>query len=326
MTIEPATVSIIIPAYNRASTLQLTLKSFVEQDYPANRFEIIVADNNSTDNTKHIIEETARKSRVLITYFLEKRQGVHYARNNAAKLSSSDILYFTDDDMVADKNLLKNLIRVFSLDSKIASAGGRVLPRWENEPPMWIRKHCTNGLLSLIDRNEDLIIAHYDPGVYSCHQAIPRELFFKSGGFNPENTAGVWIGDGETGLNLKFRSMGLKFAYVGDSVIYHMIPTNRMTQKYLNKRFRNQANADTYTSYRKLQYSKAQSIAQMFWCIAKMIYSIIRLLWNLILLNSYWHLSLGKVYYWHARMLYNCKLFLSKKWRQMVLEENSIKR
>src|SRR5574341_1594500 len=203
MTDDVPYVSVIIPTYNREKMLGITIESFIKQTYPVGRYEIIISDNNSNDNTKYIVHEWQGKSNVAIKYFLEARQGVHYARNSAAKIAKGAILYFTDDDMIADKDLLTNLIKVFLMDYHVASATGRILPKWETEPPQWILKYCYNRWLSLNDRSEQLIIAPFDMDVFSCHQAVLREAFFKSGGFNPENTAGEWIGDGETGLNIK---------------------------------------------------------------------------------------------------------------------------
>jgi glucosyl-dolichyl phosphate glucuronosyltransferase len=231
-------ISIIIPTYNHAKMLGLTIESFTGQAYPKELYEIIISDNNSNDNIRDVVAEWQAKSPVPIKYVFEKRQGVHYARNSAAKIAKGEILYYTDDDMIADSRLLEEMVKVFELDPMIGTATGLVLGKFDVEPPKWASKYLINGYLSLTDKNkrEELIISRDDCGVYSCHQAIKRDVFFKSGGFNPENTAGVWIGDGETGLNIKIRALGYKVAYISKSVIYHMLPENRTTLNYLIKR------------------------------------------------------------------------------------------
>ena len=130
-------VSIVIPTVNRGNYLSITLDSFLSQDYPKDSFEIIIANNNSTDNTASIIEKyCANYSNIKMLF--ESRQGVHYARNSAAKIAKGDILYYTDDDMIADRNLLSEIIKAFLMDDKVATATGRVLPKWEVQPPQWI--------------------------------------------------------------------------------------------------------------------------------------------------------------------------------------------
>ena len=94
-------VSIIIPTYNRATMLPITLDSFIALDYPNDRLEIIVANNNSIDETKQVLEGYCSRYSHFKT-ILEPRQGVHYARNSAARMARGEILYFTDDDMIAD--------------------------------------------------------------------------------------------------------------------------------------------------------------------------------------------------------------------------------
>ena len=65
-------------------------------------------------------------------------------------------------------------------------------------------------------------------------------------GTNPENTAGEWVGDGETRLNIKIKNLGYKFAFNGKGIIYHIIPSERMKQSYLNGRLYNQGNCDSF--------------------------------------------------------------------------------
>ena len=135
------TISIIIPTFNRAKILDITLESCVNQSYPKDLFEIIVVDNNSNDDTKKVVENWKDRSEVSVKYTFEKKQGAHIARNSAAKLSESEILYFTDDDMIADKDLLINIVKPFDLDYNVAIVGGKVLPKWEFDPPEWLLKN-----------------------------------------------------------------------------------------------------------------------------------------------------------------------------------------
>jgi len=239
-------VSVIIPTYNRSSLIVDTIESFLTQDYQ--EFEVIVCNNNSTDNTQEILEAYLSNSK--ITLLFEERQGVHFARNTAAKYASGDLLYFTDDDMLATPNLLSEIVKIFDLNESVASATGRVLPKWETAPPKWVEKLLFNARLSLHNPAEEFFISSEDFGVYSCHQAILHEAFFKAGGFNPDYVAGVLIGDGETGLNIKLKELGYQFGYIGSSIIYHRIPPSKMTQNYLNSRLQNEGNCHAYTTIR----------------------------------------------------------------------------
>jgi glucosyl-dolichyl phosphate glucuronosyltransferase len=239
-------ISVIIPTYNRAKMLPLTLESFINQNYPKDFYEIVVVDNNSSDNTKEIVHSFADAHLVSITYLFEKRQGVHYARNSAIKIANFDLLYYTDDDMIADNLLLKEIIKPFELDANVGAATGTVLPKWEVNPPSWVLKHCQNSWLSLFTPPADFLIGTDRWCMNSCHEAIKKEALIKAGGFHPENTIGLWVGDGETGTNWRIKELGYKFAYIRSSIIYHIIPASRMNQKYLNKRLSNEGRCNSF--------------------------------------------------------------------------------
>jgi len=315
-------ISVIIPTYNRAKFIGLTLESFAKQDYPEGFFEIIVMNNNSTDSTNEVVNEMMRKYPI-IRYFEEPRQGVHYARNSAIKYAAGDILYYTDDDMIAERDLLKVITATFDLDSKIATVSGRVLPKWESDPPLWMKKYCSNGLLSLNFDETPINISNELIAIYSCSQAILKSAFLLSGGFNPENTMGEWIGDGETGLALKLLNLGYKLAYNGNAIVHHMIPKSRTTQAYLNKRYANQANCDSYTIYRAenglTNKQLKKHISSSFKLIVFKVFSTFS---NFLAGRDIWRVYLAEIFYYWNRIKYDYKLINDEKWRQLVLRRN----
>ncbi len=314
-------VSVIIPSYNRAKMLGITIESFINQDYPKDSFEIIIADNNSSDNTKEVVSYWQSKSSIPITYLFESRQGVHYARNSAGKMAGGEILYFTDDDMIADSKLLTEIVTLFSLDPLLGSATGRVLPKWESEPPDWILKLCYNGWLSIFDElGEGIKVEDYDLGVYSCHQAIRRDAFFRGGGFNPESTCTDYIGDGETGLNIKLITLGYKFGYNSRSLIYHMIPSSRMTQDYLNKRMANQGSADCYTEYKQNIFSSEELLQRITLYHQKILEHAFYATMKRISEEIDWHMDEGRTHYYLSRISYDLRLMHDLKWRELVLK------
>lgn len=315
-------VSVIIPSFNRDKMIGITLDSFVSQDYPLGRFEIIVADNNSTDSTKDVVTAWQAKSPIPIVYLFEERQGVHYARNSAAKGAKGDILYFTDDDMFAEPNLLSELVKLFSDNPGVGTATGKVLAKWEVEPPEWIKILCNNFYLSLNDLGEETIVADHDIGVFSCHQAITREAFFKAGGFNPESTFTEYVGDGETGLNIKIKQWGYKFGYNGRSVIHHMIPASRMTQDYLNKRLANQGSADCYTEYKKHRFSSEQLADRVQSYVTSLIEKTSLCTEKRMDGDIRWRMDKAYTHYYLSRIEYDLRLMKDPAWRELVLKDN----
>src|SRR4051812_18990090 len=91
-------VSVVLSTYNRARSLLLTLESLVSQETPPHlQYEIIVVDNNSTDETRAVVEGL-RSRFTRLFYHFEGRQGVSYGRNTGIANARAPIVAFTDDD------------------------------------------------------------------------------------------------------------------------------------------------------------------------------------------------------------------------------------
>lgn len=318
-------VSIIIPSYNRSKLITITLDSLLEQTYPHDRYEIIVVDNKSTDETPSIVKQYEKETEGRVRYFYEGRQGSHYARNNVVKYAKGELLYFTDDDMQTDARALEELVRVMVAYPNVGSVTGRVLPQWVEQPPKWLLKYFVDGKLSLLDFEGDLVLSDWSNGIFSCHQMVRKDPFIQAGGYNPDIVDGEWLGDNETGLCHKLRKVaGCRFAYVGTSVTHHIIPPHRMTQSYFNKRFANQGNCDAYTYYRQCHYTEAELRKQnrqyLYCMIKRAAIGAIQFLMG----NDKWHRSWPNVYYYRNRIRYNKKLIHDSAWREMVLRDNWI--
>lgn len=301
--------------------LKQTVDTFLAQTYPGDRWELILVDNNSTDNTWSVIQSAAvRDDR--IRPLKELRKGAHFARNSGALAAKGSVLYFTDDDMLADPDLLLRIVEVFDADERIASVTGKVLPRWDTEPPVWVLEHCRNHLLSLNDLGEATIISDEDPGVFSCHQAVLRNVFIAAGGFNPDTNADLFTGDNETGLNIKIRKLGYRFAYVGESVTRHMIPASRMTQEYLNGRFADQGYCDSYTDYRAIHPGKARLVRRIAAHSLLIGVTAVKASLRRVIGDSQWRLDHARMWYFRNRARYDVRLLTDDHWRQFALRDD----
>ncbi|MDD4969935.1 MAG: glycosyltransferase [Paludibacter sp.] len=312
-------ISIIIPTYNRAHLIGITLESLLKLNYPKEMFEILAVDNNSSDTTASVLRDWELKSNGIIKYYYEPRQGSHFARNGVVKHAKGSLLYFTDDDMIADENMLVELATIFIDNNLVGTATGCVLPNWEKEPPAWIKKYFTNGWLSLLDREEELLVSPDDFGVFSCHQAVLKDVFIKAGGYNPDIVQGEWLGDNETGLNIKIKALGYQFAFVKKSVTHHIIPKTRMTQQYFNKRFANQGNCDSYTDFRKHDYATVELKKNIIKFRKLKIQKYLKYFILYVLQHDKWRVNRAWVDYYKHRMLYDKKLLTDKEWVKMVL-------
>ena len=133
-------VSIIICTYNRAESLRQMLTTCCELEIPQGlQWELIVVDNNSTDDTKRLCESFGGK--LPLRYLFEPRQGKSVALNRGIHEALASLLLFTDDDVDVDKHWLSNLWTAAARHPEVSFLGGRVTPRWERQPPRWLAEH-----------------------------------------------------------------------------------------------------------------------------------------------------------------------------------------
>jgi glycosyltransferase involved in cell wall biosynthesis len=116
-------LSVIIPVFNGARTLPRCIDALRAQTLPRDRFEIIVADNNSTDGSADI----ARRYHE-VKLLQEPKQGAYAARNRAAASATGSILVFTDPDCVPRPDWLESIARAMESDGVDILLGGYVPP------------------------------------------------------------------------------------------------------------------------------------------------------------------------------------------------------
>lgn len=132
-------ISVIICTWNRSASLRTTLRSLNAQAKCEHLdVEVIVVDNNSTDDTKSAVDEALTEWKVgNLRYTFEPRQGKQFALNHGIQLSNKEILAFTDDDIVFPQNWISNIGDVFQ-DETLELVGGKTVLVWpESGKPTW---------------------------------------------------------------------------------------------------------------------------------------------------------------------------------------------
>ena len=110
-------VSVIVPVRNEEHLIAQCLRSLLDQDYPKDRLEVLVVDNDSTDRSRKIIRQFP------VQYLFEKKKGASAARNAGARAARGDLLAFTDSDCVVPSHWVSRLVSALNEDS-VDAAGG----------------------------------------------------------------------------------------------------------------------------------------------------------------------------------------------------------
>jgi glycosyltransferase involved in cell wall biosynthesis len=104
-------VSIIIPAYNSAKTLPICLKSLENQTYSSEKYEVIIVNDGSNDNTERIVKSLAL-SPIFKVISYSKNKGRPFARNTAIRYAEGNIIIFLDSDIEVDKNFIEKHVNL----------------------------------------------------------------------------------------------------------------------------------------------------------------------------------------------------------------------
>ncbi len=245
-------ISVIIPTFNHCNLLRDAIASVRNQTLPSDCYEIIVVDNGSTDGTREVIERLDQDGGKPIRYVYEPQLGLHNARHAGARAAKGDVLVFTDDDATFDPEWLQAYAKAFAEYPEMAAAGGPVRPIWEASPPKWLLEFMgdakTFGILSLMEPYEEFRL-DAKGFFFGVNMAIRRDVLFAVSGFNPESFGDTWLGDGESGLNRKLWRQGMLVGYVPEALVYHHIPSQRMTVKYFCRRMANEGGCTEYARF-----------------------------------------------------------------------------
>src|SRR6266436_5747031 len=228
-------LDVIIPTYNREELLGRTLASLLAAERPAgSEIRVTVVDNNSVDGTKDVVEEWKPRFEGRLNYLLETRQGKSQALNSGIAATSAELVAMIDDDEEVSSGWFIAIDEVFSRND-VDFIGGPYLPRWEAEPPVWLpRTH--RGVIGWVENG-----SYFKPYTLDSetilmggNAVIRRLILEKIGGYS------TVLGPAEHRLlscedeDMYHRLMesSARGFYVPALVIYHFVPTARMTKPY----------------------------------------------------------------------------------------------
>jgi len=227
-------VSVIVATRDRPDSLIRTLESLLAQDYPA--YEIIVVDNAPrADATARLFEDRYRSCSHL-RYLREDRPGASSARNRGILAAQGEILAFTDDDIVVDRDWLVALVEGFSIADNVGCVTGLVLPAELDTPDQQLFEQYasfTGGfeplLFDLADHRPENPLFPYMAGMMGPIAAFRADVIRSLHGFNPALGPGMPASGGED-LFAAFEVIhrGFTVAYQQRALEYHHHRSDRV--------------------------------------------------------------------------------------------------
>lgn len=225
-------ISVIICTWNRSKLLEKTLHSLERQIVsPPNKFEVIIVDNNSNDDTKKTIDKISKKwNNGIINYRFEPTQGKQFALNNGISAARGEIIAFTDDDIILPDDWIEKIIQSFSNNS-LELCGGKTEVNWPNTcPPDWF--DCSmSAVVGAIDLGPQRISPPplgYAPA--GANLIARKAIFEKVGLFSTDHYRHM---DQEFGERcVKY---GVNIAYEPTIVVYAPIDPKCLSKRYFRR-------------------------------------------------------------------------------------------
>ena len=230
-------ITVVICTYNRCRLLARALDSVAgSRLVGSQRWEVLVIDNNSRDDTKAVIEDFSRRYPGRFRYHFELKPGKSNALNTGLRESHGSVLAFMDDDVTVDEHWLQNLTAPLR-QGECAGVGGRVLPDRDFIVPEWLSETERYALapLAVFDLGSDK--QALDEAPVGTNMAFRKEMFERYGNFRID--LGPQPGSEIRGEDSEFANRLLKagerLCYEPSAIVYHSVPETRLDKGYFLK-------------------------------------------------------------------------------------------
>jgi GT2 family glycosyltransferase len=120
-------VTVVIPTYNRCDDLERCIRALFKQDYPTDRYDIVIVDNSSTDATPKLVARMQERSVCRMRYFVIPPGGPAKARNYGMAQANGDAVAFVDSDVNLDPKWLQHTSGLMQNDDKIGIVSGKLV-------------------------------------------------------------------------------------------------------------------------------------------------------------------------------------------------------
>lgn len=231
--------TILICTYNRSRLLGVTLDSIAALEAPKLRWDVMVVDNNSSDDTRAVVEARQADYPVTLHYLFEPRQGKSHALNTGLAHAEGAVIVFTDDDVEVPPEWLEAGVRPLLTRPGLAYTGGPVDPIWETPPPRWLAPAGNlGGTIAVTDHGpHPFIFEERRRTPLGVNMAVKRDLIEQIGGFRPDlgRRGSSLLGQEQAEFFYRSRAAGAEGLYVPEMLLRHYVPAARLTPEYFRR-------------------------------------------------------------------------------------------
>ncbi len=227
-------ITLLVCTYNRSDDLREMLETALKQETGGEfAYEVLVVDNNSTDDTRSVVEEFIARGYENLRYLFESRQGKSYALNTGLNAARGSIFTICDDDFILPEDWLKNIFAAFGAHPEVSFVSGKVLPAWQGEPPSWLTPEHWSAI-ALTDYGEKEFYADENNQICLLACSFRMADVKAVGGYNPKLgvTKNQIGGTEDFDILKRLWKSGRKGIYLPHIWFYHKVSPNRYTKEY----------------------------------------------------------------------------------------------
>ena len=221
-------ISVCVCTFKRPALLERLLRSLqAQRTGGAFSFDIVVADNDSAESARGVVEAFARTGAPRITYAVEPRANIALARNCALSRTHGEFAAFVDDDEFAEPDWLQQLLQT-SQALGAAAVLGPVRPHFESAPPRWIvegrfcerAEHPTGTRLPADEGRTGNVLLRRS---WFADDMAPFREQFASGGEDKD-------------FFMRLARQGGELYWCNEAVVHESVPLERQTRRYMLRR------------------------------------------------------------------------------------------
>ena len=254
-------ISVVVCTFNRAALLAECLRSLASQTLDKRYYEVIVVNNNSTDDTQGITEEFCQKNDNF-SLVIETSQGLSHARNRGRKEAKGEYVAYIDDDARAFNNWCENIFKYILKNPQVEAFGGPYQAYYNSEKPEWYKDEYGSWFLTGEER-----LLNDTEFINGTNMVYKKSIFQKIGGFSTQiGMTGNKISYGEeTNLQLRFRAIGGNINYVPEIIVEHLVLPTKMSLKWmLQSEFNNGLSAKVTFNYHNKRLKLLLNLVRTF--------------------------------------------------------------
>jgi len=222
-------ISIVVCTYNRGDLIKGCLDSLKNQTADPSTFEVLVIDNNSTDETCQIIGNYLSLPNFRL--FREDSQGLSHARNRGIRESQGTYIAYLDDDARADEHYIENLLVLLDkFSDSIDCYGGPILPFYTSPKPDWFKDQY-----EIRRMRPEAGFQSKGQGFSGSNMIWKRSILDALGGFNPEvgiRGDKLILGEETLLFDRLWGAHNPKLYYSPKLIVFHWVPDFKMNVMY----------------------------------------------------------------------------------------------